>query len=292
MFSSIKIIALVVVTMFLGVTTFSQSTEKMVIYFDFNRFDLRSDGIRSLDSMLQPNEALITSVQIKGHCDKIGSDGYNDVLSLKRANTVKNYLLEKNIAPQIITLVEGHGKREPLNENLDAVQRALNRRVEIEITRTKTTVPVIPEETKTIAIPKEPEKTLTQQLTDSTAKEGSKIVLKNLNFIGGRHILVNESYPILDELLAVLKNNPSLKIEIQGHVCCTNKGDGYDLDTNIDNLSVARAHMVYDFLVENGISASRLKYRGFGSSQKLYPDEADEFQRAANRRVEIKILGK
>jgi outer membrane protein OmpA-like peptidoglycan-associated protein len=56
-------------------------------------------------------------------------------------------------------------------------------------------------------------------------------------------------------------------------------------------LSTQRAKAIYNFLVVNGISKSRLSYKGFGSTQPIFPlPEKDETQRAANRRVEILII--
>ncbi len=54
-------------------------------------------------------------------------------------------------------------------------------------------------------------------------KVGDKIRLENLNFIGGSDKLLPESEPVLEELLQVLTDNPKLKIQIQGHVCCYRK---------------------------------------------------------------------
>lgn len=118
-------------------------------------------------------------------------------------------------------------------------------------------------------------------------------MLENLNFEGGRHFLLEESMPILEELLKALQNNPTVTIEIQGYVCCTlGESDGLDLDLQTQDLSVQRAKAIYNFLVEKGIAANRLKYQGFGGSRKIYPYEQNEYERSRNRRVEIKILSK
>jgi outer membrane protein OmpA-like peptidoglycan-associated protein len=57
------------------------------------------------------------------------------------------------------------------------------------------------------------------------------------------------------------------------------------------DLSTQRAKAINNFLIANGINENRLTYKGFGSSQPLFPlPEKDETQRAANRRVEIQIV--
>ena len=90
-----------------------------------------------------------------------------------------------------------------------------------------------------------------------------------------------------------MRENPSLVIEIQGHICCIGSGDGPDFDDNNRNvLSVNRAKAVYEYLVQNGIEKSRLSYAGFGADSKLVWPENTEAARESNRRVEIKILKK
>ena len=99
--------------------------------------------------------------------------------------------------------------------------------------------------------------------------------------IGYKH--TPESRAKMFELLLVMQNNPDLKIEIQGHLCCQ-PVDRLDLSTK-------RAKAVYNFLIANEIYKGRLSYKGFGSSQPIYPlPEKNEAERAANRRVEILIV--
>ncbi len=104
-------------------------------------------------------------------------------------------------------------------------------------------------------------------------------MLKNINFEGGTANLLPQSKPALDELIYLLQKNPSVKIEIGGHVCCYN-----DMP-----LSVMRAKRIYDILLSNGIEASRLTYKGYSNSKPIAVD-SDETERTKNRRVEIKIL--
>ena len=87
------------------------------------------------------------------------------------------------------------------------------------------------------------------------------------------------------DLFFVMQDNPKLKIEIQGHICC--------IDKDHRNLSTDRAKQIKRFLVFKGIPQHRIQTKGFGVSQPLYPiPEASEEQAAANRRVEIEILSK
>lgn len=116
-------------------------------------------------------------------------------------------------------------------------------------------------------------------------KVGDKIRLENLNFIGGSDKLLPESLPVLEELLQVMIDNPKLKIQIQGHVCC------YIKDPS--DISRKRAKAIYKYLIENGIKKRRLSFKSFDGKKPLFniPEETEE-EKAANRRVEIEIIEK
>jgi outer membrane protein OmpA-like peptidoglycan-associated protein/opacity protein-like surface antigen len=100
------------------------------VNFDFNKASLRPEAYPILDHAAQ---VLLghsdVNIEIQGHCDQIGSDNYNDKLSLGRAETVKKYLIAKGVAGSRLTTT-GKGKRELLFQEKDAVSRFYNRRVE------------------------------------------------------------------------------------------------------------------------------------------------------------------
>ena len=92
--------------------------------------------------------------------------------------------------------------------------------------------------------------------------------------------------PLLDELYRILKVNPKLKIEIQGHICC-------NTNVNDTKLSYRRALYIFSYLLEKEILINRLSYKGFGSARPVYKiPEKNEEERLANRRVEILIVEK
>jgi len=119
---------------------------------------------------------------------------------------------------------------------------------------------------------------------------GQNVIFDNILFIGNQAKFTNESFPVLEALAATLKLNPNLEIEIDGHVNCPK--NMYDCEKMEDfnyKLSVARAKAVFDYLIEQGIEKTRLSYKGFGSSQMLYPDAKSEEKMRLNRRVEIVV---
>jgi tetratricopeptide (TPR) repeat protein len=112
---------------------------------------------------------------------------------------------------------------------------------------------------------------------------GKKVVLNNILFETGKSILTSGSYTELNRLFKILQDNPLMKIEISGH---TDKTGSEAINFK---LSGARAKSVVDYLVQMGVSRTRLEFRGFGSLQPI-ADNATPAGRAKNRRVEFKIL--
>ena len=101
--------------------------------FDFDKSVLKPEGKAKLDDLVGKLKAVNLEVIIAiGHTDSIGSKAYNQKLSVRRANSVKAYLVSKGIeANRIYT--EGKGETQPIADNRTKEGRAKNRRVEIEV---------------------------------------------------------------------------------------------------------------------------------------------------------------
>jgi outer membrane protein OmpA-like peptidoglycan-associated protein len=103
------------------------------VLFDTGKSELNSGASRKLDQLAQfLSEHKDRRVQIDGFTDSVGSDSYNQELSQRRANAVKNALLTRGIASTRIN-TEGYGKAFPVASNADSGGRQLNRRVEVVI---------------------------------------------------------------------------------------------------------------------------------------------------------------
>lgn len=230
--------------------------EKFTVYFDFDIHQTNSDSNQKLADWITKNKDVEVD-RIYGFCDSVGSHGYNDKLSVRRVNSVLKTLRENKIRLSNKIETKGFGKRFEQSKI-----QGENRKVEIYF--------------------KKKEEKLSEKIAQ--LKVGDKLRLRNLNFYNRSGIVVPKSRPVLAELLEIMQQNPKLKIEIQGHICCQEKFD-------VEDISTLRCKTVYNYLIENGIAVSRLSYKGFGSSQPIYKiPEQNEFERDENRRVEILIL--
>ena len=104
--------------------------------FDFDKAVLKPEGKKQLDDMAAKLKQINLEVVVAvGHTDSVGTDAYNQKLSIRRAEAVKAYLVTKGIeANRVYT--EGKGKKQPVADNKTAEGRAKNRRVEIEVVGT------------------------------------------------------------------------------------------------------------------------------------------------------------
>ncbi|HLU19091.1 MAG TPA: OmpA family protein [Pusillimonas sp.] len=106
-------------------------------FFDFDKDTLKPEGRQVLDQVAAQAASINLETLIAvGHTDSIGTEQYNQGLSERRANTVKNYLVSKGIDPNRI-YTEGKGELQPIASNATREGRAQNRRVEIEIVGTR-----------------------------------------------------------------------------------------------------------------------------------------------------------
>ena len=107
---------------------------------------------------------------------------------------------------------------------------------------------------------------------------------KVINFFFNSEKVMEQSFPLLDELFDIMLNNPTLTIEIHGHICCNQN----PMDTK---LSYRRAIVILKYLTNKGIQVNRMNFKGYGSNDPIYRlPERNELERAANRRVEIVII--
>ena len=102
----------------------------------------------------------------------------------------------------------------------------------------------------------------------------------NINFAQSKSEIPKESLPALDEIISILRDNDGLNVLIEGHT--DNQGDW---DENL-KLSIERVNQVKEYLVKQGIAASRIQAKGWGGTKPL-TSSTEEEKRRLNRRVEF-----
>lgn len=261
--------------------TFSKAQMLTSVYFDYNSAELSRDSEKKLDSLSRLNTTL--KFRIFGNCDVSGTSDYNKKLSENRARAVSAYLQKKighNIELQSVT---GLGKEKQINDNRTEELRGKNRRVDVFIDRV--TAPGEIRAGKTFA------SFFSRKISEMKVKD--TFSLPDVNFVGGRHLWLPKGNKVLVRLADILKGNPSLEVELQGHICCDyDHFDGEDLDLKTFNLSFTRANAIKEFLELQGINSSRIKATGQGHlNPVVYPERTEE-DFSKNRRVEIVLLKK
>ncbi|RZJ73128.1 MAG: OmpA family protein [Flavobacterium sp.] len=254
------------------ITAYAQ--EEYPVYFDVDKDIPNKQSLTRLKTWIKDNED-VEVYKIYAYADSTAGSQYNLDLSKRRAVNVFKFLKKNSIKVSEIAEVRGFGETNVFSENLSNDRLAIIYYTKKTEGRVAATLP--PEITQSVIDkPLDPEKTI------YTAGKGDKIIIKGLYFYTDEARIVPASLPVLEQLASAMKSNPKLKIDIQGHMCCSE---------DKTNLSGDRARTVYQLLLKNGIDRSRMTFKGFGSSRPIYklPENNDE-EMAANKRVEIEIV--
>ena len=239
--------------------------EKLEVFFDFDKSEINTAAMQKLVDWAEHSNGFEVK-KIYGFCDWKGTNPYNDTLSVKRVHSIYNFLRERNVKIKDDYEIRGFGE-----DSLQSNVHSANRKVTVVFGKIK-------EQTEEAVILEE----LNQKM--KIAKAGDLIKLKNIYFFNNSPKLVPKSKPILYELLCIMSDNPKLKIEIQGHICCQTVAGQYDV-------SIGRAKAIYNFLVQNKVDRKRLSYKGYGITRPIHPiPEKSEQEENENRRVEILIV--
>lgn len=277
------------VLLFCSTLVFSQKkTDTLRLYFNINEVESAYNFSR-IDSAVKSLTKNV-DIGIFGFADFLSNDGYNLRLSQKRANAVKKHLLSKKSSYINIYACEGKGEKLS-KDNSSPEGEPKQRRVDIYF-EPVVTLNVAESFLETPKEEPKPEPKATSKKNIEELNKGESMAIEGLSFVPGRHLILKSAVPVLQKLLKTLTDNPNIKIEIQGHVCCTDDADGLDYDTKQRNLSEARAKAIYEYLVAKGISADRLNYKGFGHSRPKEIIEDTPEKEQANRRVEIMVVEK
>lgn len=226
--------------------------------FEFDSDVLTEEGKQTIEANradLRPELAQAYAGIIIGHTDNVGSAEYNLGLSLRRAESVRDYLIATGVEVDKLRVL-GRGLGDPIASNDTEEGRALNRRVEV----------VVVGEPRALDTIRFPSVALFPRRSGELTAEAKQLIEANRGSA--------------DELL-----RRATFVEIVGHT-----DDVGDDDYNQD-LSEQRAKSVRDYLVSTGLDPSVVVARGAGEKQPVASNQTDE-GRAENRRVDVLVLGR
>jgi len=267
-----------------AVPGYCQTKDTFEVYFPFNIPKISKEAEAYIDKLIF-NDTLIhgDKLVILGYADYVGGSKHNDTLSRERAKNVRDYLVAAGFDTKDIRLCIGKGKIERANIK-GREGFAPDRKVQIII---DLTAPVsAPPATVAAPLPK-------QKIDIKQLKVNQAFALNNIIFQPGLPVLLPESFPDLERLLTFLKENKSVTIRIEGHVCCLGIEEGKDMPYGASGyLSECRAKAICSYLVSKGIDTARMKAIGLGNINPIVKNELTEEDRIKNRRVEIRITSK
>ena len=233
--------------------------EKVELFFDFNQNQPNLKSEIALKKWMKENQ-YAEVYQLQGYCDTVDTKDYNFKLAERRVRSVESFFIQNQIKISDSIARISFGEAFEFSSN-----QAENRKVVF------------------YYFTNLENKSFSEKVKNS--KKGELLNLKGMNFYNMSDKILPESESVLVQLFQIMKTNPTLKIEIQGHICCN--------PLEVQDISTKRAKTVYDYLVKNGIDKNRMDFKGFASSRPIYPlPEKDEAERIANRRVELLILEK
>jgi len=226
--------------------------------FDFDKAELKEEGKEAIETFrktLSPDLTEAFMVLIVGHTDSSGDESYNMALSLKRAESVSDYLVATGADADKIRVI-GRGPKEPIASNETREGRMQNRRVDI----------LVVAEVRALDTLLFPSVALFDRDSADLTEQGKA--------------LLEENRQAAIDLLS-----RATFIEIIGHT-----DDKWESDYNME-LSKKRAASVHDYLVSKGHDASKMLITGMGETMPIVSNNT-RAGRAKNRRVEILVLGR
>lgn len=263
---------------------YSFSQNKLEVFFDFNQDVPNESSQTKLNQWVLDNENLEIT-KVFGYCDSVDDSKYNKDLAMRRVNTMLSYFKTNKIKINDKVELKSYGKDFNYSKN-----QSENRKVEVFYTITNTKNPLDAklendfQLTQLSTLVAEEKSTLAVKF--DKAKKGELIRINNISFYFNSEKVMEQSEPLLDELFQIMTDNPKLRIEIHGHICC-------NPNPNDTKLSYRRALVILKYLTKRGIQVNRLAFKGYGSNDPIFKvPERNEKERAANRRVEILIVDK
>lgn len=294
--------------LFFSMHSFCQN--KLDVFFDFNQ-DVPNKSSQIIINQWVLDNKNVEITKVLGYCDSVDDSKYNKDLAMRRINSIVTFFKTNNVRITHKVELKSFGKDFKYSKNQSENRKVVfffnllkDEKQDVKNTKTIPDTPFgnrpvreaaaeetsqnkeydIVEAIDMEALVEDEKSTLAAKF--NKAKVGDLVRISNINFYFNSEKVMDQSFPLLDELLEIMISNPTLRIEIHGHICC-------NPNPNDTKLSYRRALVILKYLTKNGIEVNRLAFKGYGSNDPIYKvPERNEKERAANRRVEILIVAK
>ena len=294
--------------LFFSMHSFCQN--KLDVFFDFNQ-DVPNKSSQIIINQWVLDNKNVEITKVLGYCDSVDDSKYNKDLAMRRINSILTFFKTNNVRITDKVELKSFGKDFKYSKNQSENRKVVfffnllkDEKQDVKNTKTLPDTPFdnrpvseaaaeetsqnkeydIVEAIDMEALVEDEKSTLAAKF--NKAKVGDLVRISNINFYFNSEKVMDQSFPLLDELLEIMISNPTLRIEIHGHICC-------NPNPNDTKLSYRRALVILKYLTKNGIEVNRLAFKGYGSNDPIYKvPERNEKERAANRRVEILIVAK
>lgn len=258
-----------------------------IVYYDLDRSKIRNDAEEALDKIGElMNRYGFLDLLVGSHTDSRASNAYNEALSRRRADAVRDYLARYKVGAERIRL-EWYGEEQLTNDCGDGVpcpepSHQLNRRSEL-------VLEAFPDRDKQYELPKE---LMGRDVCDETslfeALQEELNSLPTVYFDFDKSMLRSVHRKELERTAIMLKRMKNLQLYISGHT------DQRGSEEYNKGLSERRAEVVKDYLINRGIEASRMEYEWFGKNMPVHDCgtvPCTEAMHQLNRRTELKLGG-
>lgn len=307
------------ISMFFLALSFSASATLVVrenVQFERNNWRLNGEQLEMLRSFVaQSHGYIVEKIDIEGHCDHVGTEFFNMELSRKRAISVYDVLTEE-FPDQGDYEVRFVGEQHPVSLFEDDVNRCVMvvmylLEPNVQVVSSPIERSLFPEEfqfalvaeKKAEKIPEvvepKPEAPKSTFIPEDFRDKG-RFSIENVHFHGNSSVVRSDSDESLQELADFMNYYDDVNIRVDGHVN-GKMGKSYLKKAARSNperrqyksgkeLSLARAQTIKDFLISEGVDASRIECEGKGGTEMLYKKPKTQKENQANRRIEVVIL--
>ena len=254
-------------------------SDTLVLHFAFGRSSVRQRDISGIRAFLHNLAASDDSLIIVGYTDTVGTPGYNLGLSLSRAMATVGYIEPINRFPYRVI---SRGEEDPVDGN-----DSLSRRVLVIARRPVFDHALIPPDSGDRQSKISGFKAKSNFFIPDNLPPDTVISLTNINFIEDTPNLTESSRMALPSFIRILKKYRADLLEIDGY--CNSSTPIKSTSDPLFQLSVRRARLIFDNLVDEGFDSTKVFYKGMGNASPLSANPTTTEEARANMRVEIRV---